>query len=215
MNNAFHRLQELRLENDEVRQTMDDHRDRFEAMRTRHQDGTAPKAVSAFNLFQTPAGLAERMAEHIPEDCHTILEPSAGLGRLYTAARLQAPGATIHLNEINKDLSRELFAMTEDDEQTLLTQADFLEIFPAGGQYDCIIMNPPFKMRRDVKHIMHAFTHWLKPGGKLIALCLAGPIRERMLQPMCDTWEPIEAGTFAKEGTRVETVLLTMTKERE
>ena len=36
-------------------------RERFARLAARHEEGTAPVAVSAFNLFPTPAPLAERM----------------------------------------------------------------------------------------------------------------------------------------------------------
>jgi len=210
--NAFHRLHRLRMENDEHAQRMDALRPRFDALRTRHEDGTAPRAVSAFNLFQTPPALAARMAALVPEGAKSILEPSAGLGRLYTAARALHPKTRIDLVEIAPECAGELYSITENDNFCTLTQKDFLEMpeMPCSF-YDAIIMNPPFKMRRDIKHIMHALNY-LKSGGTLIGLCLAGAIREKHLMPLCTSWESIPAGTFKTEGTRVETILFTITK---
>lgn len=37
------------------------------------------------------------------------------------------------------------------------------------GQYDRIVMNPPFGDRRDAQHVMHAYS-LLKPGGRMVAI---------------------------------------------
>ena len=70
-------------------------------------------------------------------------------------------------------------------------------------------MNPPFHLRADIRHILHALK-FLKPGGILAALCLDTPHREAALKPLSATWEKLPAGTFGKEGTHVATVLLTI-----
>lgn len=90
-------------------------------------------------------------------------------------------------------------------------QGDFLTM--AGlGSFDAIAMNPPFHMRADIRHILHAAS-MLRPGATMAALCLAGPHREKELRPLADTWEEIPAGAFRREGTNVPTILLTIKKD--
>lgn len=215
---AFHRLHALRLANDEKRATMDTLAPRFESLRDRHTNGTAPRAVSAFQLFQTPASLAARMvalAEPVPG--LAWLEPSAGLGRILAPIMATDP-EHVHANEIDTDLAGELFAAFPD---VSLSQRDFLEVphtregggglllkpFPASPPFfDRVVMNPPFHMRADVRHVLHA-RGFLHTGGVLVGLCLAGRHREEAIRPLCDVWETIPAGAFRAEGTNVETVL--------
>lgn len=60
-----------------------------------------PRAVSSFNLFQTPEPLADQMAQMLPL-LGRVLEPSAGLGRLYRAIR-KISECPITLVEISPD----------------------------------------------------------------------------------------------------------------
>ena len=198
---AFHRLHALRLANDEKRATMDAMAPRFERLRDRHTNGTAPRAVSAFQLFQTPASLAARMvALADPRPGLSWLEPSAGLGRIIRPILTTNP-ASMTACELDATLAGELFAAFSD---VTLTQGDFLarEFAPV----DRIVMNPPFHMRADVRHVLHALN-FLAPGGVLVGLCLAGRHREEGIRPLADHWETIPAGAFKAEGTNVETVL--------
>jgi hypothetical protein len=70
-------------------------------------------------------------------------------------------------------------------------------------------MNPPFENGADIKHITHAIS-FLKPGGRLVAICANGPRQNEKLRPLADTWEPLPDGTFKESGTGVNTVLLTI-----
>lgn len=197
------RLHAARMVNTETGYRMDEMRPRFEALRTRHEDGTAPRAVSAFQLFQTPARLAARMvglADIRPR--HLVLEPSAGLGRLIDP--ILAAGGDVVAVEESADIAGELFTKYEG-EPVALYQRDFLT-FTHPRKFDRIVMNPPFHMRADVRHVLHALGH-LAPGGVLVGLCLAGRHREEGIRPHCDHWETIPAGAFKAEGTNVETVL--------
>ncbi len=195
------RLHAARMVNTETGYRMDEMRPRFDALRTRHEDGTAPRAVSAFQLFQTPATLAARMVELADiRPHHSVLEPSAGLGRILSPVLTKTPDR-VHACELDATLAGELFRTFPAVE---LSQGDFLDKHL--GPFDRIVMNPPFYMRADVRHVLHAMGH-LDTGGVLIGLCLAGPHREAGIRPHCDLWEPIPAGTFKGEGTNVATVL--------
>ena len=88
---------------------------------------------------------------------------------------------------------------------------DFLEQNGNLGQFDRIVMNPPFENGADIKHIQHALK-MLKPGGRLVAICANGPRQQTTLKPLAENsggwYEDLPAGTFASQGTNVNTVLL-------
>lgn len=207
--NPFHRLHTLRMENDAAGYAMQEMRPRFERMATRHENGSAPRAVSAYQLFQTPPKLAARLVGllNLNRNCR-VLEPSAGLGRLLDA--IQPLAWDVTAVEMAAQCAGELFQQERAGVRIL--QRDFLTITTQEiGQFDAVVMNPPFHMRSDIKHIQHALT-FLKPGGTLAALCLDTAHREKALKPLATTWEKVDAGTFGKEGTNVPTVLLTICK---
>lgn len=199
------RLESLQIDTVLAGATLAAMRPRFDALAQRHENGTAPRAVSAFNLFQTPAPVARRLVEAagvLPG--MRVLEPSAGLGRLLDAL----PRCDVVAIEVAPQCAAELFRQNRDG--VALVQRDFMQCHPGEfGRFDRVVMNPPFKMRSDIRHILHA-RQFLKPGGVLAALCLAGPRQYATLQPLARTWEELPEDTFAKEGTRVRTVLLTI-----
>ena len=73
--------------------------------------------------------------------------------------------------------------------------------------HDCVLMNPPFSKGQDVAHILHALK-FLKPGGRLVALCAAGPRQQAELRPLATTWEELPGDTFASQGTNVRAALM-------
>lgn len=208
MKSGFHRLHALRMENDEKGFAMEEMTPRFDRLRDRHQNGAAPRAVSAYQLFQTPEDLAARLLALLDlKPGQSLLEPSAGLGRLVRAAGQYGPGK-ITAVEIATQCAGELFRM---DGLTLL-QRDFLTVTPEEtGLFDACAMNPPFHLRSDIRHILHALQ-FLRPGGRVAALCLDTHHREQSLRALSSTWEKIPAGAFRAEGTGVACVLLTITK---
>lgn len=202
MNRGHLRLLHLREQTEAIAETMIGERARFATLR---KDSARPRAVSAFNLFQTPQALAERMASMVRG---RTLEPSAGLGRLYQAFRNQHAEPMV-LVENAPQCCRELYAAIEGDQGATLLQRDFLTYHP-GPVFDSVLMNPPFKRGTDVKHILHA-RKMLRPGGLLVAMCFDGSTQGHKLQPIADTWEPLGPDVFKSEGTRAGVVLLTLT----
>lgn len=214
------RLHALRMACGERGERMAAMRPRFEALRTRHEDGTAPRAVAAWQLFQTPPTLAARMVELAnPAPGLSWLEPSAGLGRILTPIMATRPAA-VHAVEIAADCARELF---QQFPEVTLSQRDFLAIdHPREGgaglivkhtplaYYDRVVMNPPFHMRADIAHVLHA-RGFLHRGGVLVGLCMATHHRETALRDLCDHWEEVPAGTFRQSGTDVPCYLFRMT----
>ena len=198
------RLLSLRAEHGLAAQAMAATAPRFQALKQRHENGTAPRAVSSFQLFQTPAPLAARMVELAGDRARLcVLEPSAGLGRILDA--LGQPAELVAV-EVAQQCADEL----RRREGLRVVQRDFLTVEPAElGQFDCIVMNPPFHMRADIRHILHALK-FLLPGGVLVALCMDTQHREKALRPLAATWDQIPAGAFRESNTEVPTVMLSI-----
>lgn len=199
------------MENDAARYAMQDIAPRFHQLSNRQENGTAPRAVTAYQLFQTPAALAARMVAmlDIPEGAR-ILEPSAGLGRILEPLEKTQPSEIVAV-EISPNCAHELFI--QERARVTIKQRDFMLTLPDDlGHFDFVVMNPPFHMRDDIRHIEHALT-FLRKGGKLAALCMDTEHRERALRHQCSSWENVAAGTFRAEGTNVPTILLTITAQ--
>jgi protein-L-isoaspartate O-methyltransferase len=207
---TFHRLHELRMANDEAGYAMADMRPRFERLAGRHENGSAPRAVVAYQLFQTPTEIALRLAELLDlKPGARVLEPSAGLGRLLDAVAAFKPREIVAV-ECAHQCAAELFMQNRAG--VVIKQRDFLTVTPDDiGQFDAVIMNPPFHRQADVSHIRHAVT-FLRSGGALAALCLAGPARTQALKSLTDCWIEVPPGSFRAEGTRVATVMLRIRK---
>ena len=202
--NAFRRLQMLRAANDEAGARMEAMRPRFDRLRDRHANGVAPRAVSSFNLFQTPVEIAAMMAEAAGITADTsVLEPSAGLGRLVNACLAAGCGRVVAV-EVSPDCAGELYRMELDGME--IRQRDFLLLSPDElGQFDRVVMNPPFHMRADIAHIQHA-SRFVKPGGRLVALCMDTHHRREAFASMSYTQLP--ARSFRKEGTGIDVAML-------
>ena len=163
---------------------------------------TENRTISANQLFPTPPGIVGGMVKLAQiEPGMSALEPSAGTGRILDQIHTACTVAI----EINPALTEEL-RRRHPNVQVICE--DFLKCLPqARGTFDRIIMNPPFENGADIKHILHAQT-FLKPGGRLVAICANGPRQADKLRPIADTWEELPGGTF--EGTNVRAVLLTI-----
>jgi len=200
----FNRLHSLRMENDAAGYAMADLRPRFDRIAGRHENGTAPKAVAVPQLFQTPPELAARLVALlgvIPAGAR-VLEPSAGLGRLLGA--LPAHAQTVAV-EIAPDCTAELYRQDRTGVQIL--QRDFLTVDTSElGLFDYVVMNPPFTMRSDIRHIQHALT-FLKKGGKLAAFCLDTEHRRHAFKRIASSWIEIPKGGFKSAGTDVPTAI--------
>jgi hypothetical protein len=122
------------------------------AMIGRRKDG--------LDFFPTPQEAADAMIEAAEiEPGMAILEPSAGMGHI--ADRIREAGVEPDVIELSGD-RRELLEAKGYN----VVGTDFLEV---DGQYDRIIMNPPFSDRRDAEHVQHAYE-LLRPGGRIVAI---------------------------------------------
>ena len=164
---------------------------------------TGVQTVSAPQLFPTPPEIAEQMVELAEiEPGHDVLEPSAGTGNLLKALPCIRPNGAITAVEINYSLSKAL----EPWADTVIC-GDFLARNGDIGKFDRILMNPPFENGSDIKHIKHAID-FLKPGGRLVALCANGPRQQEQLKPLADSWEVLPKGSFKNSGTMVNVAMM-------
>lgn len=176
----------------------------------REQLKTGIQVVSAPQLFPTPRDLAARMVELADlSRGMCLLEPSAGTGALLAAVREATGGGVIRTAvEISARLCD---ALRIREEGAAIINRDFLECGEELGQFDAVLMNPPFADAQDIAHILHA-KKYLKPGGVLVAICANGPRQNNVLRPMIEQnrglWEVLPSGTFQSSGTMVSTVLM-------
>jgi protein-L-isoaspartate O-methyltransferase len=184
----------------------------IDAMRASLKAGITVAAVP--QLFPTPIDVAEYMVELAGiEPGQRVLEPSAGTGSILGAmggrmfGHNPERGAVVAV-EINRGLADRLageFPLTD------VRCTDFLACNGDLGKFDRILMNPPFENGSDIGHILHAYE-FLKPGGRLVAICADGPRQQRSLKPLAEStggiWEPLPIETFKNQGTGVRTALL-------
>ena len=207
-NDARLRLLSLKERNDLAAERRSTKAARFKTMEARHDNGTAPLAVSSHNLFPTPPPLAARLVDLAGiQALHRVLEPSAGTGRLLDHIH---PHATTTACELSQELCGLLFHRFP---HVALKCGDFLARTCAdlGGPFDRIVMNPPFQRGEDVKHILHAYS-MLTPGGLLVSLCYDGATQNKKLKPVVTTWELLPPRSFACEGPSAGVALITMRK---
>lgn len=217
MNNGIDRLLTLAARNAEAGARLQAQAPRFLAYKERHKLGTAPRAVTGFNLFQTPRPIALKMAKIVLDGlkpCARILEPSAGLGRLvepFSAPEIEELRLQWESVEESFECVNALRRGLKQLQNT--KQADFLQLASSdlGGQFDAVIMNPPFKQGRDIQHIKHALE-MVKPGGRLVSLCYNGAKQNKILKPMADKWEVLPESSFRDEGTSASVAMIIIQK---
>lgn len=192
-------------------------------------------AKKDFGFFETPAGLADqivRLAEIAPG--MTVLEPSAGRGRLAMPAALSGGLVTcVEIQADNAAYLRSISAMPGALRLHHPAAADFVEIVcgdflaeVSQPRFDRVVANPPFAKQTDLDHVRHAFD-FLKPGGKLVAIMSRGvTFRENRKTKDFREWmshDPaIESGkmianaddAFVESGTSIRTVTLVLDRVR-
>lgn len=167
-----------------------------------------------YDFFETPRDVVDEMLQRANiEDGMTILEPSAGHGAIAEVIRSRFPKCVIdcyELDPLNQKILR--------DKGFNVVGTDFLG--HANVFYDRIVMNPPFSKQQDVTHASLAY-HFLKPGGRLVAVMAAGitfRTNSRTVDFMAGVKKnhgevtALPEGSFKASGTGVNTVLLTIVK---
>ena len=185
----------------------------FSAMEAQLTSGV--QVVAAAQLFPTPAPIVARMVDAAGlEPGQRVLEPSAGTGNIlrglkgfsgFGTGSCNVEAVAVEVHPALAGILRQTFGDTD------VRQADFLACNGELGQFDRVLMNPPFHNGEDVKHILHAFK-MLKPGGRLVAICADGPRQQAALRTLAEdtggTYEPLPDGSFADQGTNVRTAMV-------
>lgn len=170
-------------------------------------------AKQELGAFWTPHALADKMVRLARLGAGmTILEPSAGSGRIVEAA--SKVGAHVFAIEVEPTM-----AVNLKDRGVRCICRDFLSIESHEEKsFQVVLMNPPFAKQQDVKHITHA-AKFVRKGGRLVAVASAGvTFRDdratTAFRDLVDEHDgeitPLPAGTFKESGTGVNTVLVEM-----
>jgi len=187
---------------------------KFDELKDSLKEGV--KVVVAPQLFPTPPEIAAQMVELAEiETGQRILEPSAGTGNLIKAIEATQTRTDIVAVELNYNLVQLL--KTGNGNQwgiDEVVQGDFLDQNGNLGTFDRVLMNPPFENGIDIKHINHALT-FLRPGGRLVALCANGSRQQAAFKERADHWEVLPEGSFKEQGTGVNVALMVMSRPEE
>jgi predicted RNA methylase len=193
-------------------------------------------AAKNLGFYQTPPELAARVIELAGiAGGHRVLEPSAGTGALISAALkslartgkgigpllarafdLEEVGGPVQIVAVELDPKRAAGLMGSHP-WIRVVPGDFLSIEPEQlGEFDRIVMNPPFDRGRDLDHVAHALR-FLKPGGTLVSITSAsarysstsrGSEFRKRLESLPHRWADLPPGSFKDAGTMVNTCLL-------
>lgn len=199
-------------------------------------------------FYPTPSKAAREAVKHLTRQwwpsSARILEPSAGEGHLVRellryateqridsmqrerhlpVERRHGPGWDIAVDAVEVHPGRvdALSRLAQRDDRISVREANFLQLTPT-GDYDAVLMNPPFHGTHCLEHVMHAFD-FLRPGGKLAAILPAtAQVRETKkhkafkawLKGKGARWWDLPPESFAESGTRVATVVLTLERKR-
>jgi predicted RNA methylase len=174
-----------------------------------------PKQI--FQLYESPMNLAESMIDSLYGYGLSMLEPSAASGRIVRAAVNK--GHEVAAVEIQPQFKKGLEALCP-----AVIIGDFLDVVPGEyfGNFDAIVMNPPFSRHQDIKHVLHAWK-FLRRGGQMRAIVSpsftfkfarsgAPKMFAEFLESVGAKHEPLPAGTFKASGTMVKTMLISATK---
>lgn len=120
-------------------------------------------------FFPTPKPVVYEMLKLADiQGTDRVLEPSAGKGDILDAVRQAHPDVDLKGIEFNRTLRDVLVAKGYEDSVEF---GDFLE---QQGEFDKIVMNPPFEKGADIEHVQHAYQ-LLAPGGRVVSVMCEGP----------------------------------------
>ncbi len=186
------------------------------------EEGQIVDPKKEWDFFETPEDLADRMAKILDiKPGESVLEPSAGGGRLVRAALSNgAEYENLFAIEAQKDLRLALAPLCRVFDRV----DDFVAACSSelkDERFDKISMNPPFSSLQDLAHCRLAYD-LLKTGGRMV--CITGPswqYRSDKKSVAFKQWiedvgaevEELPAGTFKDSGTSVRSLLLVINKK--
>ncbi len=133
-----------------------------------------------------------------------MLEPNAGTGAIADALRLRCPDAEIDCAEIDAELRAALA------ERFNIIGDDFLKVTPT-GDYDLVVMNPPFHGVTYQKHVRHAWK-FLREAGELLSIVPSAFLFDDKFRNFVLQWGYAESIGSPFEGTDVKCHIIHMTK---
>lgn len=150
--------------------------------------------------YPTPHKVVERVLAGIYiKKGEKVLEPSCGCGRFMDA--LRDMGADVFGIEYDAGRAEQCRGKGHS-----VMRANFLDTVPT-GDYDHVVMNPPFYGKHYAKHVEHALK-FLKEGGVLTAIL---PVTARYDHGLVNgRWDDLPVGSFRDSGTNINTTVLTM-----
>ncbi|NJO82035.1 MAG: hypothetical protein HC828_04050 [Blastochloris sp.] len=190
----------------------------------------------AFNFFETPRAVVERMVQHRSplqrfDGPGFILEPSAGKGAIVSVANELLSGKSQFLTYEAMDQNRAVLAGIPNvrilGDDFLIPHEDIvdqiLEVTDGTG-LDAVLMNPPFANQADLQHVRQAIDVLEQLAERrrgyripLVAVMSQGvrfrtnaktvSFKER-LRDFPHEWEDLPEGSFRESGTDVRTTLL-------
>lgn len=153
--------------------------------------------------YPTPKAVVDRLLDDVYFKNDKVLEPSCGCGRIMDAVRDM--GGDVYGMEV--DLGRAMEAKAKGHKVQVV---NFLETIPT-GDYDYVIMNPPFYGKHYALHVEHALK-FVKEGGRLKAIL---PATARYDHGLLDGWwSDLPIGSFKESGTNINTTILTIRKNK-
>lgn len=168
----------------------------------------SPPAVveAALEYAEIHTRNAYRYGAEVPS--YRVLEPSCGDGRILD--ELASRGCRSYGIEYHPQRAAEARAKGH----SVLT-ANFLETVPT-GDFDKVVMNPPFYGKHYAKHVRHALK-FLKPGGTLVAILPATARYDHdeladLVTREREQWRDLPVASFAEAGTNVPTTMLRVHK---
>ena len=180
----------------------------------KQRPGTA--VAKDLQYYPTPAHVVDLVLDDLGDLFgKRVLEPSCGCGRFLDALRQR--GARCVGYEV--DAARANLCRAKGHS---IAVGNFLEMHPT-GDFDLVVMNPPFYGRHYLKHIEHALG-FLKTGGWLVSIL---PITARHDHGVidakwaekhgahigyCQIWDDLPLGSFAESGTNINTTVLKLRK---
>lgn len=183
---------------------------------------TCPK--DEFNYFPTPDKIVAKLIDLAEiKNGMSVLEPSAGQGAILKQLTqfLDLDVVAVEFMRENADvLLKSLCDYGKKFRKYALWNLDFLTVFKENkGNFDRIVMNPPFCKKQEIKHVLHAYDN-LKEGGILVSVMSPGvTFRQDSLTKQlkslideCGEIHPLASGSFKESGTNVETIIVKLRK---
>lgn len=167
--------------------------------------GTVVDIKKTYQVFPTPRDLADELvALASVRATDTVLEPSAGTGRIVESIRRAK--ATVLACEIQTRHHDVLAQMAT------VVGTDFMDVPVQDGRVTKVVANPPFARGQDVAHVRR-MAQWLEAkGGMLVSVMspawtfrqTAAHVQFRAwAEKVGAQWVELPADTFAESGTGV------------